>query len=153
MKTILAITLLSITVLAEVKSKVITRATGREQVVSVGQCSSPVLGVTNGIYQSSFTKVSCREFETYQADIAGSFWNSKETRTSESTLSYKIDQEQITKSNYQYSNSNSGDAGVDLIIDGVEAALRITDALNQCNNARNTLAGVVIPVQQSKCAY
>ena len=97
--------------------------------------------------------MSCREFETYQADIEGSFWNSKETRTSESTLSYKIDQELITKTNYQYSSSNTGDASVDLIIDGVEAALRITDALNQCNNARNTLANVVIAVQDSKCKY
>lgn len=145
-------TVIGVTAFAETRTETVTKRTGREQIINVGACSSPVLGLTNGVYQSSFVKVSCKEYETYQADVKGSFWNRKESRTSGSTMSYRIEQETLTKTNIQYSSPNTGDAGADAVIGVAEAALLMMDALNQCNNTRNVLMSVVVPVSQTACS-
>lgn len=136
----------------EVTVKTVTQPTGRDQLISVGQCSSAVAGLATGIYNSSFTKVVCREYETFQANVEGSFWNSKTTRASESVLSYRIDQEQVTKSNYQFSNVDTGNQSADIIISAVEAALLAADAVNQCNNTRNVLYPLLVNLNSTKCA-
>ncbi|MFN8845795.1 MAG: hypothetical protein ACK5W9_02995 [Bdellovibrionales bacterium] len=154
MKQLIALTALFFSILAqaETRSETVTKATGRESIISLGACSSPVLGLSSGIYQSSFTKVSCKEYETYQADVQGSGWTRKESRTSQSTLSYRIDQETITKTNIQYSNPNTGDAGADAVISLAEAAILMMDASNQCNNTRMALQSVLVNVNQTQCA-
>lgn len=146
-------TLTAVVAQAETTTKTVTRASGREQIISVGNCSSPVMGLSHGVYTASFVKVTCKEYETYNVSVEGSFWNSKETRTSESTISYRVEQETISKTNYQFSGSNTGDAGTDAVINIAEAALMMVDATNQCNNARNTLASVIVPVSQTRCNY
>jgi hypothetical protein len=154
MKKIAALTIMCISMLtqAETRNETVTRATGRENVISLGPCSSPVMGLTNGIYQASFTKVSCKEYETYQADVQGSGWTRKESRTSQSTMSYRIEQENITKTNIQLSGPNTGDAGADAVISLAEAALLMMDATNQCNNTRMALQSVLVNVNQTQCA-
>jgi hypothetical protein len=136
----------------EAKIKTVTQPTGRDQLISVGNCSSAVSGISTGIYNSSFTKLVCREYETFQANVEGSFWNSKTTRTSESTLSYRIEQQTVTKSNYQFSNVDTGNQSADIILTAVEAALLAADAVNQCNSARNLLYPLIVNLNSTKCA-
>ena len=154
MKTLTTLTILCLAIIAQAdtRNETVTRSTGRENVISLGACSSPVMGLTNGIYQASFVKVSCKEYETYQADVQGSGWTRKETRTSQSTMSYRIEQETITKTNIQYSSPNTGDAGADAVISLAEAALLMMDATNQCNNTRMALQSVLVNVNQTQCA-
>lgn len=136
----------------DAKSKTITQATGRDQVISVGTCSSAVAGVASGIYNSSFSKVVCREYETFQADVQGSFWNSETTRTTESVFSYRIEQQTVTRSNYQFSGVNTGNDSVDIILTALEAAALATDAFNKCNDARQVLFPLITPLNNTKCA-
>lgn len=136
----------------ESRIETVTRATGREQVISLGNCSSAVTGISTGIYNSSFTKVVCNEYETFQAKVEGSFWNSTSTRVSGSTLSYRIDQETISKSNYQFSSANTGNEAADVLITTMEAAMLAADAVNQCNNARNVLYPLLVNLNATKCA-
>ena len=136
----------------ESRIETVTRATGRDQIISVGTCSSAVTGISTGIFNSSFTKVVCREYETYQAKVEGSFWNSTSTRASGSTLSYRIDQETVTKSNYQFSSASTGNEAADQMLSVMEAAMLAADAVNQCNNARNVLYPLLVNLNATKCA-
>ncbi len=131
-------------------AETITRRTGAEQVISLSECSSAVGGINSGVFQSYFVKYVCEELETYEANVEGSFWNTKETRTSNSTYTYRLAQQTITKTNY-LTRANTGDAAQDELLNTAKSMLLAAETLNECNSAKNVLYPLLINVKDSKC--
>lgn len=149
---VFALLLFSVSAQAEVRT--VTKKTGNDKVVSVGECSSPVLGTATGIYQSSVVKVVCREYVSFQADVQGTFWNKKtnEIVGAERRFEYRLEHDTVTFGNYDYGgNASTGDASADAIISIAEAGIRMAAAKSNCNNAKSVLQSVVVPVAQTKC--
>ncbi len=139
--------------LAQANIQTVTRAVG-EQVIAVSSCTSPVLGVGTGIYRSTFTKTTCVEYQTYDADVKGTFWTSTETQVGGiKNTNYRIEiKEVVGNTSYDFNSSNSGDPLIDLAREGLSAAAHITSVLSQCNNNATALKNIAVPVSQTRCA-
>ncbi|MEK6774403.1 MAG: hypothetical protein AABY64_10705 [Bdellovibrionota bacterium] len=140
--------------LAHAVTQTVTSATGKSQVIAVSGCTSPILGVVSKVYESTFSKVMCVEYQTYDVDIEGAFWNKKEAsaRNVRSTY-YQKESVNVPVTNYDFTrDSQSGNDVLDVVLDGAKATAHIYNVKSKCDNMALSLQSVAVPVSQTPCA-
>ncbi len=138
--------------LAQAEIQEISRPTGREQLIDITDCSRPTLSVSRGIYRSTYKKIMCVEYQTYDADVTGVLWKNETRVSAIKSTDYRIETKDEDSTNVNIGrSSDSGSEVGDPVLDGENVRLRMTSALTECRNSANTFRNLIVPISQTPC--
>ena len=136
-----------------------TEATGQSTPIagSISGCSipipMPIIDMSMITIESRAAFLSCVEYVSYEANVTGSFWNSK-SQTIEGTQrkSYRLESRSVTNSQLLMGSEDRRYKSGRRPVDPLLYALTSTNLVTSCNQRVRQLLVVSQPLNQTPCA-